>query len=585
MDKIVLIENGDRVTRIPDQKWDQIKENIENSFESFNSERNLLIQKEKNLRSDRMFKEQLSETGRRACEVVDKMRREELKSVWSGEYEESLANQLNDKNRATIHPGMMFALAKERMESTLLWKIVRKMPKGALLHAHFDAMVDFPWLFEILLQTPGIHIACSHSLVSLENREFSDLKFKFFKSKSNTNPASFWTSDYVPNSAVSLVEAAEAFPEGGRAGFLNYLWNRLTIKLDESTEKTNHGVDAIWKKFQSIFSVLSTFLGYEPIFRAFIGRMLELLHADGVRWVDLRLVFFMQYYRQGSEVADTDLVEMFRVLGEEIEKFKASEAGKGFWGARVIWCGFRLLPTRDIVEDMEACISIKTKFPHLISGYDLVGQEDPGRPLNDLLPELNYFRKRCKESNLNIPFFFHAGETLGDGTSTDLNLFDAVLLGTRRIGHGFSLFKHPLLIELIKEKRILIESCPISNEVLRLCSSIMTHPLPALLANGVHCSLCNDDPAILGQDTAGMSHDFWQALQGWENLGLAGLGSLAENSIKWAPFEDEGDDQWRRGIDQGEAGDGLKSKRLKEWKKEWEEFCAWIVSEFSEKRE
>lgn len=51
----------------------------------------------------------------------------------------------------------------------------------------------------------------------------------------------------------------------------------------------------------------------------------------------------------------------------------------------------------------------------------------------------------------------------------------------------------------------------------------MSHPLPALIARGVPAALANDDPALLGQGTSGMTHDFWQALQGWENLGLAGL--------------------------------------------------------------
>jgi adenosine deaminase CECR1 len=36
----------------------------------------------------------------------------------------------------------------------------------------------------------------------------------------------------------------------------------------------------------------------------------------------------------------------------------------------------------------------------------------------------------------DIPFIFHAGETLGDGTAADMNLYDAILLGTKRIGHG-----------------------------------------------------------------------------------------------------------------------------------------------------
>ncbi|RKF60507.1 Adenosine deaminase 2 [Erysiphe neolycopersici] len=231
---------------------------------------------------------------------------------------------------------------------------------------------------------------------------------------------------------------------------------------------------------------------------------------------------------------------------------------------------------------MEACISMKIAYPQLISGYDLVGQEDPGRTLKDLLPELFWFKRQCAQEGIEIPFFFHAGECLGDGSETDQNLFDAILLGTRRIGHGFSLYKHPLLIDLVKEKKILIESCPISNEVLRLCSSINSHPLPALIARGVSCSLGNDDPTILGQDTIGLTHDFWQALQGWDNLGLAGLASLAENSVRWAAFEDEDAVGWLKGIQEDSLGTSVKATRLKQWRIDWEQFCLWITTEFRE---
>ena len=176
--------------------------------------------------------------------------------------------------------------------------------------------------------------------------------------------------------------------------------------------------------------------------------------------------------------------------------------------------------------DMKRCLISKHKYPDLIGGYDLVGQEDLGRTLRDLAPELLWFRAQCTAAKVTLPFLFHAGECLGDGDSTDQNLFDAILFNSRRIGHGFSLFKHPTLIDQVKEKRILIESCPISNEVLRLTASILSHPLPALLSRGVPVSLSNDDPALLGQGTSGLTHDYWQALQGWENLGLAGLVSF-----------------------------------------------------------
>ncbi|TVY56311.1 Adenosine deaminase 2-A [Lachnellula suecica] len=231
---------------------------------------------------------------------------------------------------------------------------------------------------------------------------------------------------------------------------------------------------------------------------------------------------------------------------------------------------------------MKHCIRLKKVYPDLISGYDTVGHEDSGRTLHSLTPELLWFRETCKAENVNIPFFFHAGECLGDGDETDQNLFDAVLFGTRRIGHGFSLYKHPTLIDHVKEKSILIESCPISNEVLRYTASIMSHPLPALLARGVAAALANDDPALLGQGTSGMTHDFWQALQGWENLGLEGLGSLAQNSVNWSAYEDESAEEWERSTKEGQKGAGIRAERVKEWNAEWEAFCEWIVAEFGD---
>ncbi len=246
----------------------------------------------------------------------------------------------------------------------------------------------------------------------------------------------------------------------------------------------------------------------------------------------------------------------------------------------MIYTSIRKLPKRAIISSMKQCIAAKTAHPHLIAGYDLVGQEDLGRPLTDLIPELFWFRKACLEHGVDVPFFFHAGECLGSGDEADSNLFDAVLLGTRRIGHGFSLYKHPLLIELIKDKAILVESCPVSNEILRLTSSVTAHPLPALLARGVPVALCNDDPAILGHGKCGLTHDYWQALQGWENLGLEGLGSLAENSVRWAAFVDQKAGEYVKDVRDGAFGKGVRAERVREWSAEFESFCAWVVETF-----
>lgn len=73
---------------------------------------------------------------------------------------------------------------------------------------------------------------------------------------------------------------------------------------------------------------------------------------------------------------------------------------------------------------------LKMLYPNFVAGFDLVGQEDLGHTLE-------YFVDLLKTvEGHNITFFFHAGETNWLGASTDENLVDAILLNTKRIGHG-----------------------------------------------------------------------------------------------------------------------------------------------------
>ncbi|KAF2205333.1 Metallo-dependent hydrolase [Delitschia confertaspora ATCC 74209] len=539
--------------------------------------RDALVEQEKKQRSgwqpsDRVFRENLSPMAQEACAIVDQIRFEEQQTLWTKDYEDSLQEQ------GDVFPGMMFSLARARMEKSKLWKIVRRMPKGALLHCHLEAMIDFDWVMEEAFATEGVCITSLTALDSPDARLKAGFSFTYSKAHARDD-MSIWSSEYKPNTPVPIHSAANSFPMKGHEGFVEWVRERTSITANEHLAH-HEGPNEIWRKFLSCFPILGSLIYYEPIFRKFIRKMCQQLLDDGVYYVDMRSSFVSPYRCTGNEKWDDSYFNLLDHLETEIENFKASEEGKGFWGGRMIWTTVRAFDTREVIKGMKQCIEMKLEFPELICGYDLVGQEDAGRPLQDLARELFWFKKTCAENGVDIPFFFHAGETLGDGDSTDENLFDAIALGTRRIGHGFSLFKHPLLIDMVKEKKILIESCPVSNEVLRLTGSIMSHPLPALLARGVPCSLSNDDPTILGQRVVGMTHDFWQALQGWQNLGLAGLGSLAENSVRWASFEDYTGKEWTQDIKDGTMGKGIRAQRLKEWISRWERFCAWVVEEY-----
>lgn len=127
------------------------------------------------------------------------------------------------------------------------------------------------------------------------------------------------------------------------------------------------------------------------------------------------------------------------------------------------------------------------------SGFDLVGHEEMGNELVHFIPEFLEFRRKCEVQKLDLPFLFHCGETLQVGDKVDGNLYDAILLNAKRIGHGYALARHPVLMEKFREQGIAVESCPISNEVLGLTPNIAGHHLPILLANNVPCTVNSDN--------------------------------------------------------------------------------------------
>lgn len=247
--------------------------------------------------------------------------------------------------------------------------------------------------------------------------------------------------------------------------------------------------------------------GYESAFREYTKACIEDFIKDKIQYAEIRPNFPSNILRCDNGTDTIDNRGMMRIIIEEVGRY--TREIPFFKGLQVIYCCPRSFSNERVLDSMNECIDLEQEFPGLmcgmfpderfmhyaneVIGYDLVGSEDRGRPLRDFVPQFLWFQKRCQELNLKIPFMFHAGETLDTGTSTDLNLLDAVLLNSKRIGHGFALTKHPEVLEMVKEKNICIELCPISNEILHLTSTIKGHAVPDLLARGVHCTVNSDN--------------------------------------------------------------------------------------------
>lgn len=99
----------------------------------------------------------------------------------------------------------------------------------------------------------------------------------------------------------------------------------------------------------------------------------------------------------------------------------------------------------------------------------------------------------------------HAGEVAGpESIRGALDVLHA-----DRLRHGIRAIEDPGLVRELASRGTVLDVCPISNVRTRAVASLAEHPLPALVAAGVACSVSTDDPAMFGTD---LSADYAAAL-------------------------------------------------------------------------
>ncbi|SDJ83554.1 adenosine deaminase [Billgrantia gudaonensis] len=95
---------------------------------------------------------------------------------------------------------------------------------------------------------------------------------------------------------------------------------------------------------------------------------------------------------------------------------------------------------------------------------------------------------------LGIPRVAHAGE---EGPPEYIR--EALdLLDVCRIDHGVRCLEDPELVERLRDDRVVLTVCPLSNVRLKVVERIEDHPLPRLLDAGLRLTLNSDDPAYFG---------------------------------------------------------------------------------------
>lgn len=171
----------------------------------------------------------------------------------------------------------------------------------------------------------------------------------------------------------------------------------------------------------------------------------------------------------------------------------------------LIFTGKRHKPTRQMIQEAAASVVLYTatiapsgagEFVQRSLtqcnpvGFDLAGQE------REYPPAL--FKTEFEQlSKLHIPITAHAGEN-----ATAQFVESAVLdLRARRLGHGLALLDDARLMDRVREERICVELCPVSNYQTNQFSlptqrPVRAYPLKKMLENGNAVCINTDNPVI-----------------------------------------------------------------------------------------
>ncbi|MFD9504144.1 adenosine deaminase [Streptomyces sp. NPDC060035] len=277
------------------------------------------------------------------------------------------------------------------------------------------------------------------------------------------------------------------------------------------------------QSFLDLYYALMAVLRTEDDFAELADAYLARAAAQGVRHAEI--FFDPQAHTDRGVPIGTVIEGLGRALGRSEETHGIS--------TQLIMCFLRDLSAESAMETLEAA----KPYLHRISAVGLDSAEAGHPPAK--------FREVYEAAGaLGLRKVAHAGE---EGPPAYIR--EALdVLGVERIDHGLRCMEDPDLVKRLAADRVPLTLCPLSNVRLRAVDTLEDHPLPAMMAAGLLCTVNSDDPAYFGGYVGDTFHAVHEAL----GLDREQLRTLARNSFE-AAFLDHDEERRARYLCEVEA--------------------------------
>lgn len=414
------------------------------------------------------------------------------------EYLSTLRDEFIDNADGSFPPAYYFYRYRNIIDTSRILGILRLMPKGGLLHCHSSAIGSPDWLMKKALHMDNLYMYTGETA---GGNVYGSL--------------GFYKTGAQPPGYELVAELRKSRPD-----FDAELQSLLFINESDFLNPN------IWVRFEEIFTRQGDLLKYYPLFMEYNRVTIDSLIADNVQHLEIRTFLSSVYDLDGAKYDNEQVLNLYRDLLDSV-RLEHPE-----FNLKLIRSGYRGWDRPGVLGYMEQTIALRKKYPDFLMGFDLVGEEDAGHTTYFFIKEFLKRDSLEKVYGIDLPFYFHDGEST---LPTDDNLYDAVLLDSRRIGHGINLFRYPVLFDKIKKQGIALEVCPLSNQILGYVENLRMHPAAEYINRGIPLTISSDDPQLF--DYTGLSYDYWSAYMAW-NLSLAQMKQIALNSLLYSAMNE-----------------------------------------------
>jgi len=248
-------------------------------------------------------------------------------------------------------PSINFFDAHEWIDnSSIIIEAVRRMPKGAVHHLHYDSSASYDYVLNATYWPESYIYKGDPSL-------FLPGSLMFFpKQPTNTG----WVS---VNSLRQSSENVEKFDQD--------LLDSWTLK-----DRDTGDYIAIWDKFGDIFQQLSTAFSYTKLLKGHLQHLAHQMLADGVQQIELKVNPEMVLYDLDGHLYDTQFL-----IDYAYELINATRKIDPSFSLKYIMCVGRHQNYSTILPLLVKSLELRNKYPDLVIGFDLAGPEDEGNTL------------------------------------------------------------------------------------------------------------------------------------------------------------------------------------------------------------